>query len=357
MSLMVIPGCSFCPYGPDLWLHFRITRTGCPGLRGAEELTRVAQVRTVFFSLCRTGALLFFLFNWLGKELGSCDVNKENESLPKVKPAVRQSDVLIKWLSSGVDRVTVQEGESLGATGSRWGRKWLLKRANGRLSTAVSARCFQLHSNLRNFFFPCHYYPSTFELSWLYSEISSWDKISHCGSVLPTRSVEAANSPIGSLTYSSGSSSWNLSWDLQLFWSDGLLLFKIRDRLLAAKQEMVHCWFFFPTLWPKCETFHWGSRNHHMPRSSLCVQVTSLPRFPTQTQNKDLEVPVIGTHFQLTAKKKKNEIKWGGGNFLIISEIPIAGSVCLLSLDVEVGLSGEGRLERREAHPDFMAVI
>lgn len=43
-----------------------------------------------------TGALLVSLFNWLGKEIGSCDVNKENESLPQVKPAMRKSDVLIK---------------------------------------------------------------------------------------------------------------------------------------------------------------------------------------------------------------------------------------------------------------------
>lgn len=42
-----------------------------------------------------TGALLVFLFNWLGKEIGSCDVSKENESLPEVKPAVRKSDVLV----------------------------------------------------------------------------------------------------------------------------------------------------------------------------------------------------------------------------------------------------------------------
>lgn len=35
------------------------------------------------------------LIGW-GKEIGSCDVNKENESLPKVKPATRKSDVLIK---------------------------------------------------------------------------------------------------------------------------------------------------------------------------------------------------------------------------------------------------------------------
>lgn len=56
----------------------------------------VPQVRTVFFSLHLTGALRFFFFNWLGREIGSCDVNKENESLPKVKPAVQPSDVLIK---------------------------------------------------------------------------------------------------------------------------------------------------------------------------------------------------------------------------------------------------------------------
>lgn len=43
-----------------------------------------------------TGALLVFLFNWLGKEIGSCDVNKESEALPKVKPAMRKSDVPIK---------------------------------------------------------------------------------------------------------------------------------------------------------------------------------------------------------------------------------------------------------------------
>ena len=35
------------------------------------------------------------LIGW-GKEIGPCDVNKENESLPKVKPAVQQPGVLVK---------------------------------------------------------------------------------------------------------------------------------------------------------------------------------------------------------------------------------------------------------------------
>lgn len=152
----------------------------CPG----------TQVTSVFFSLDRTGALLFFLFNWLGKELGSCDVNKENESLPKVKPAVQKSDMLIKWLSPGIDRVTVEEAENFGATGN--GREGDSCR-NEPTSDQYSCFCisFQLHSGCRNFFFSCSYYPSTFELSWVYNEISSWDKICHCGAILPTGSVAA----------------------------------------------------------------------------------------------------------------------------------------------------------------------
>lgn len=62
---------------------------------GLGDLLCATSQNSFLFSLLHW-ALLFFIFNWLGKEIGSCDVNKENESLPKVKPAVRQSDVLIK---------------------------------------------------------------------------------------------------------------------------------------------------------------------------------------------------------------------------------------------------------------------
>lgn len=65
-------------------------------------------------------ALLFFLFNWLGKEIGSCDVNKENESLPKVEPAVRGSDALIKWLSSKVDRSQSKRERASELRGTGW---------------------------------------------------------------------------------------------------------------------------------------------------------------------------------------------------------------------------------------------
>lgn len=166
---MVIPICLFCQCGPDLQLHFRIIRTQFLGLCGAEWPAHVPQVRIVFFSIYRIGALLFFLFNWLGKEIGSCNVNKENESLPKVKPAMRQSDVLIKWLSSEVDRVTVQEGESFRTTGNRMGRKWLSKLTNFRLSKAASASYSSFILSHGNFF-SCTYYPWTLELSWLYNE-------------------------------------------------------------------------------------------------------------------------------------------------------------------------------------------
>lgn len=155
----------------------------------------VPQVRTVFFSLYCTGALLFFLFNWLGKEIGSCDVNKENESLPKVKPAVRQSDVLIKWLSSEVDRVTVQEGESLRTTGNKMGRKWLSKLTDFRLSTAASASHSSFILSYGNIFLVAIILEhSSFHDSTMRS---SWDEISQSRAILTTRSVGAANSLIG----------------------------------------------------------------------------------------------------------------------------------------------------------------
>lgn len=115
-------------------------------------------------------AFLFFLFNWLGKEIGSCDVNKENESLPKVKPAVRQSDALIKWLSSEVDRVTVQEGEHFTTVGTRLGKKRLLTLTSSRLRTAAAASHSGFIPSYGNVV-SCSYCPWTLEISWLYNEI------------------------------------------------------------------------------------------------------------------------------------------------------------------------------------------
>lgn len=155
----------------------------------------VPQVRTVFFFLYYPGALLFFLFNWLGKEIVSYDVNKENESLPKVKPALQQSDMTIKWLSSEVDRVTVQEGESLRATGNTMGRKWLSKLTNFRLSTAASASHSSFILSYGNIFLVALILEhSSFPDSTMRS---SWDEISHCGAILSTTPVGAANSLIG----------------------------------------------------------------------------------------------------------------------------------------------------------------
>jgi hypothetical protein len=62
---------------------------------GLSDLSRCHKSEEFLFPLLHW-ALLLFLFNWLGKEVGSSDVNKENESLPKVKPAMRHPDVLIK---------------------------------------------------------------------------------------------------------------------------------------------------------------------------------------------------------------------------------------------------------------------
>ena len=45
----------------------------------------------------------------------------------------------------------------------------------------------------------------------------------------------------------------------------------------------------------------------------------------------------------------------GKKNCLTSSETLVAESVYFLSLDVEEGLSGEGRLDRHKAPPDFMA--
>lgn len=155
----------------------------------------VPQVRTVFFSLYCTGTFLFFHFNWLGKEIGSCGVNKENESLPKVKPAMQQSDVLIKWLSSEVDRVTVQEGESFRTTGNRMGRRRLSKLTNFRLSTAATTSHSSFILSFGNFFLVAI---TLEQLSFHDSTMrSSWDEISPCGFVFTTRCMEAANSLIG----------------------------------------------------------------------------------------------------------------------------------------------------------------
>lgn len=134
---------------------------------------------------------------------------------PKVKPAVRKSDMLIKWLSPGIDRVTVQEAERTRCWGN--GREGDDCR-NEATSNQYSCFCisFQLHSSCRNFF-PCSYYPSTFELSWLYNEISSWDKICHCGAILPIGSVEAANSLQLLISLFLLGPSWNLSRISHLF--------------------------------------------------------------------------------------------------------------------------------------------
>lgn len=171
-------------------------------------------------------------------------------------------------------------------------------------STAASASHSSFTLVVETFFFSCSYYPSTFELSWLYNEISSWDKICHCGAVLPTGSVEAANSLIRSLTYSSWSPSWNLSEDLPSFlkWkpkSDDYLPFKTMN---SKEERMFLCYFLPPYTLARMWAFSLKIRNHHMPRSYLWVCSGSLPRFPTQTQNKGLVVVVMGTHFQLTAK-------------------------------------------------------
>lgn len=96
MSTHLFPLC-----GPDPPRLFRITKVLFPGPRWVQRPARWPQVRTVFFSLHRTGALLFFLFNWLGEEASSCDVNKENESLPKVKAAVRRAAELLRRLFRG----------------------------------------------------------------------------------------------------------------------------------------------------------------------------------------------------------------------------------------------------------------
>ena len=168
--------------------------------------------------------------------------------------------MLIKWLSPGIDRVTVEEAENFGATGN--GREGDNRR-NEPTSDQYSCFCisFQLHSSCRNFFFSCSYYPSTFELSWLYNEISSWDKMCHCGAVLPTGSVAAANSLIRTLTCSSWSPSWKLSWDLPSFlkWKPKVMI-AYHLRLWITEWRMFLCWFFLPpTRWPECEPFHWGS--------------------------------------------------------------------------------------------------
>lgn len=110
-------------------------------------------------------ALLFSLFNWLGKEKVSWDVNKDNESLPKVKPSRRQWDVLIKWLSSEGDRVTVQEGDRLRATGSGLREKPLIKLANV-TQRQLSSQLFPLSVQVREkdaalttSLYWCRYYP------------------------------------------------------------------------------------------------------------------------------------------------------------------------------------------------------
>jgi hypothetical protein len=108
----VIPTCVFYLCDPDLRSCFRVVTTWFLGPPGAKWPSRCHMSEEFSFHLLH-GALLFFLFNWLGREKVSWDVNKDNESLPKVKPSRRQWDVLIKWSSSEGRRVTVQEGESL----------------------------------------------------------------------------------------------------------------------------------------------------------------------------------------------------------------------------------------------------
>lgn len=115
--------------GPDLWSCFGIVTTWFLGPHGAEWPSRCHMSEEFSFQRLHW-ARLFFLFNWLGREKVSWDVNKDNESLPKVEPSRRRWDVLIKWLSSEGDRVTVQEGESLGTIRSTWRGRPLLKLAN-----------------------------------------------------------------------------------------------------------------------------------------------------------------------------------------------------------------------------------
>lgn len=52
--------------------------------------------RSEKFSSVTRGPFYFSSVIGQGKEMGPCDVNKENESLPEVKPAVQQPDVLVK---------------------------------------------------------------------------------------------------------------------------------------------------------------------------------------------------------------------------------------------------------------------
>lgn len=191
---MVVTNCLCCLCGLDLQLHFRIMRTRFLGLCGPEWPARCHKSEQFSFPSIALGALLFFLFNWLGKEVGSCDVNKENESLPKVKPAVRQSDVLIKWLSSEVDRVTVREGESLRAPGNKMGRQCLSKLPTFRRSAAASAA----HSSFLLSYGSIFPVAIILEHSSFHDSAmrSSRDEVSHCGAILTTRSLGAANSLI-----------------------------------------------------------------------------------------------------------------------------------------------------------------
>lgn len=109
----------------------------------------------------------------------------------------------------------------------------------------------------------------------------------------------------------------------------------------SREERMFLCFFFSAYTLARMWAFSLKIRNHHVPRSYLWVCSGSLPRFPTQTQNKGLVVVIMGTHFQLTVKsgikwkekeKKKTAlqvVRW------------VAESVYFLGLDVEEELLGE----------------
>lgn len=110
---------------------------------------------------------------------------------------------------------------------------------------------------------------------------------------------------------------------------------------MDSREERMFLCFFSAYVGQNVSLFTEDPRNHHVPRSYLWVCSGSLPRFPTQTQNKGLVVVIMGTHFQLTVKsgikwkekeKKKTAlqvVRW------------VAESVYFLGLDVEEELLGE----------------
>ena len=106
----------------------------------------------------------------------------------------------------------------------------------------------------------------------------------------------------------------------------------------SREERMFLCYFSPLHIGQNVNLFTEDQESPHAQKLSW-VCSGSLPRFPTQTQNKGLVLVVMGTHLQLTVK---SGIKWKKKKTALQVVRCVAESVYFLGLDVEEELLGEG---------------